>query len=70
MNSEAWNHADGAIEMLCEFKKQSPQLFLDNVYKLQSYYISCCRRKLHLLPQKDFKKVLDLAESYIKKSNE
>ena len=65
MNNEQWVKSNDAIEMLVALKDQSEDNFLKSVKSLQRFYIKCCRKKLFLLSQEEFKNGLDIAEAYI-----
>ena len=65
MNKEQWSQSNDAIEMLVALKEQSEDVFLKRVRSLQRFYIKCCRKKLFLLSQEEFKNGLDIAEAYI-----
>jgi len=61
MNNQQWSKSESAVEMLSALTDELKQKFK---IELQLYFIDCCNHYLHLLPHKEFRVALDLAEQF------
>ena len=67
MDNEQWENSEDAVEMLEALFDYHKLDVLKLVNELQLFYVECCKKHLHLLPQKEFKIALDYAMNYLNK---
>lgn len=67
MNNQDWELSNDALAMLIALKDYDEQVFSGYINELQRFYIDCCKKKLFLLPQIDFRTALTTAEDFINK---
>jgi hypothetical protein len=61
MNNQQWSNSESAVEMLSALTDEEKHKFK---IELQLYFIDCCKYYLHLLPHKEFRVALELAEQF------
>ena len=61
MNNSQWSNSQSATKMLAGLSDQSRK---KHKVELQLFFIDCCNSYLHLLPHKEFREALNLAEKY------
>lgn len=61
MNNQQWNNSESAADMLSALNDALKE---ECKTELQLFFIDCCKRYLHLLPHKEFRTALELAEQF------